>query len=202
MRVGVFGGTFDPPHIGHQILAAEALHQLKIDKLLWMLTPIPPHKLGIDHSDIAHRKEMVQFMVNLDPRFELSEVEISRPGPHYALDTMRILRREYPEDKLFYLMGGDSLRDLHTWHQPEEFIDSCDKIIVMRRPGARLGLRIIYSRLSSLRKKVIFLASPLIEISASDLRARKRRGEDIWHFINPQVNSYIQKHGLYSAVIN
>lgn len=198
MRIGVFGGTFDPPHIGHQILAAEAQRQLDLGKVLWILTPIPPHKLGMDHSEIEHRKEMVQYMVNLDHRFELSDVEISRPGPHYALDTMRILRQKYPEDELIYLLGGDSLRDLHTWHQPVEFIESCDKIIVMRRPGAKIGWKSICTRLPSLKNKVRFLNTPLIEISASDIRARKSRGEDIWQFLNPMVNTYIQNHDLYS----
>ncbi len=199
MRIGIFGGTFDPPHIGHQILAAEALYQLGLDKVMWMLTAIPPHKLGIDHSEIEHRIKMVQFMLKQETRFELSDVEIARQGPHYAVDTMRILRSRFPKDKLMYLMGGDSLRDLHTWHRPENFIEECDQIIVLRRPGARLGLKTIYSRFPSLIGKVIFLRSPLIEISASDIRARKGRNEEVWQFLNPQVNTYIQEHHLYSS---
>ncbi len=113
MRVGVFGGTFDPPHLGHLILAAEALHQLRLERLLWVLTQDPPHKHGQMICPWEARFEMVRLATAGDPAFEISRVDIDRPGPHYAVDTMGILKRQLPQTDLFYLIGGDSLRFAH-----------------------------------------------------------------------------------------
>lgn len=197
MRIGVFGGTFDPPHLGHQILAAEAVQQSDLDRLLWVLTPTPPHKLQQQHTVLEHRLEMVRRMVALHPKFELSEVEIRRPGPHYALDTMLLLQEQYPTDVLCYLIGGDSLRDLHLWHKPEAFMNACDEIVVMRRAGAKLGWRTISSQFPVLKKKVKFLDAPLIEISASRIREKAGQGETVWQYLTPEVNAYIQENRLY-----
>ena len=104
-RLGIFGGTFDPPHMGHLILAAEARDQLALDLTIWVLTPDPPHKQGKDIASLEHRLAMVELAMADDPGFLLSHVDIDRPGPHYALDTVNLLRKEYPEDELIYLMG-------------------------------------------------------------------------------------------------
>ena len=111
-RLGIFGGTFDPPHVGHLILAMEAYDQLKLDRVLWVLAPNPPHKLGKKITDLDIRIEMVKAAINSDPMFEFSRVDIDRPGPHFVLDTMRILHEQKPDDELVFLMGGDSLHDL------------------------------------------------------------------------------------------
>jgi len=198
MRIGVFGGTFDPPHFGHQILAVEAMEQARLQKVLWVLTPDPPHKQGIDISPAAKRLAMVEKMVKRATEFEVSEVELNRPGPHYAADTMRLLRKEYPGDDLFYIMGGDSLRDLPTWHAPVEFVDSCDGILVLRRPGARINLPMVYGHIPNLRGKVTFLHAPLVEISAFEIRARYREHRDIWQFLLPDVYHYIVHESLYA----
>lgn len=107
MRVGVFGGTFDPPHIGHQILAVEALEQAHLDKVLWILTADPPHKKGVVITPAEKRQVMVEKMVKQSAEFVFSDVEIRRSGPHYAIDTMKLLRRDYPGDEFYYVMGGD-----------------------------------------------------------------------------------------------
>jgi nicotinate-nucleotide adenylyltransferase len=198
MRIGVFGGTFDPPHFGHQILAVEAMEQAQLQKILWVLTPDPPHKQGLDISPAANRLAMVEKMVKRATEFEISDVELNRPGPHYAVDTMRLLRKEYPGDELFYIMGGDSLRDLPTWHAPVEFVDSCDGILVLRRPGARINLPMIYGLISKLRGKVTFLHAPMVEISAFEIRARYREHRDIWQFLLPDVYHYIVHESLYT----
>ena len=116
MRVGIFGGTFDPPHVGHLILAEECRTQLRLDRLLWVVTNQPPHKLDQTLSPVEKRVEMVQLSIAGNSHFELSRVDIDRPGPHYAVDTVRLLQEQLPEAELFYLMGGDSLHDLPTWH--------------------------------------------------------------------------------------
>ena len=118
MRIGIFGGTFDPPHLGHLILADEAHAQLELDRLLWVLTPDPPHKLHQSITPLVDRLDMLRATIAGNNAFELSMVDIERAGPHYAVDTLLILGRSYPGDALIYVMGGDSLRDLPTWYRP------------------------------------------------------------------------------------
>src|SRR5512143_3713267 len=113
--IGVFGGTFDPPHTGHLILAAEAQAQLDLERILWVLTPTPPHKPGQRITSTALRLEMLQAAIDGNPDFELSRVDLDRPPPHYAVDSVHLLRAAYPQAWLAYLMGGDSLDDLPTW---------------------------------------------------------------------------------------
>ena len=115
-QIGLFGGTFDPPHLGHLILASEAYAQLKLDRLLWILTPEPPHKQDQPITSIAHRLAMVKLAIEGNPIFELSRVELDRPGPHYTLDTIDLIAEEYPEADITPIIGGDLLRDLPKWN--------------------------------------------------------------------------------------
>ncbi len=135
LRLGIFGGTFDPPHIAHLILAAEAVDQMALDKVLWVLTPFPPHKTDKEITPCAQRLELLQAAIAGDSRFELSRVEIDRQPPHFALDTVTLLHQAYPGSRLVYLMGGDSLADLPVWYKPQQFVAACDEIGVMQRPG-------------------------------------------------------------------
>src|SRR5512135_1764894 len=139
-RVGVFGGTFDPPHLGHLILASEARAQLHLDRLLWVLTSVPPHKLGQPITPLDDRLVMLRRALKDDPAFEISRVDIDRPGPHYSTDTMRLLREGNPGAALVFLIGEDSLRDLTTWHEPARLVAECDEIGVMGRPGVETNL--------------------------------------------------------------
>ncbi len=197
MRIGVFGGTFDPPHLGHQILAVEAMEQAHLDKVLWVLTPDPPHKQGVEISPMGKRLVMVEKMVKQCAEFTISDIEIRRAGPHYAVDTMRLLHQEYPKDELFYLMGGDSLSDLPTWHTPAAFIDACHGILVLRRVGTKIPLPALYQQFPNLREKVTFLHAPQIEISAEDIRKRVRTHRIFWQFLFPEVYHYIVQERLY-----
>jgi len=124
MRVGVFGGTFDPPHVGHLILAGEAVDQLGLQRLLWVLTPNPPHKLNQAVTSLEIRLEILQAAIEENPVFEISRVEMDRPGPHFAVDTVGMLAKLLPKAELFYLIGGDSLHDLPTWCDPQGFIQT------------------------------------------------------------------------------
>lgn len=197
MRIGVFGGTFDPPHIGHQILAVEALEQARLDKILWVLTPDPPHKQGVIITPAEKRQVMVEKMIKQSAEFVFSDVDIRRNSPHYAVDTMKILQRDHPADEFFYIMGGDSLRDLPAWHTPSTFIDSCAGILVLRRPGVKINLVDLYLHLPNLRHKVTFLHAPLVEISAAEIRLRANGHRMFWQFLFPEVYHYIVHEGLY-----
>ena len=195
--IGIFGGTFDPPHLGHLILAAEARAQLGLERLLWVLTPDPPHKKGQSITSLEHRLAMLKLALLGDVQFELSAIELNRPGPHYALDTVQILARENPGARLVYLMGGDSLRDLPTWHRPADFVSACSLIGVIRRPGGALDLVSLEKSLPGLRSKVRFVEAPLIDITAHEIRARVSRGRPFRYFLPPDVYTYIMEHKLY-----
>ena len=195
--IGIFGGTFDPPHIGHLILAAEARAQFGLDHLLWVLTPDPPHKQDRKITPIQHRLAMVKLALADAPEFELSSVDLDRPGPHYAVDTVKIIAAQNPEASLVYLLGGDSLRDLPLWHHPADFVAACHGIGVMRRPGEAIDLPALKGKLPGLAAKVRFMDAPLIDIAAHDIRARIAGERPFRYFLTPGVYEYIIEHNLY-----
>lgn len=197
MRIGIFGGTFDPPHIGHQILAAEAAAQLSLDRVLWVLTPTPPHKLGHRISADGVRLRLVRAAAADNPVFEVSKIEFERPGPHYAVDTLAALASRYPDSELYYLMGGDSLHDLPTWHAPALFLQRCAGVGVMRRPGDDVDLAALEQVLPGISAKTHFVDAPLIEISASDVRARAAAGLPYRYMVPPAVYRLIDRLQLY-----
>jgi len=193
---GLFGGTFDPPHLGHLILAAEALEQLNLSRLLWILTPQPPHKEQETVSPPAARLEMLRLALRQEPRFEISLVEWERPGPHYTADTLRLLQRQNPQAELTFLMGGDSLRDLPNWREPQEILRLA-RLGVMRRPGDTISLEALEQRLPGLSRRVRFIEAPLLEISSRQIRQRAQQGRAFRHYLPDEVYEYIQKHHLY-----
>jgi nicotinate-nucleotide adenylyltransferase len=196
MRIGIFGGTFDPVHVGHLILATESASQLDLDKVLWVVTADPPHK-GELVSPVEDRLAMVATAIDADPLFEISRIEIDRPGPHLAVDTMRLLHDQFPQDTLVYLMGGDSLEDLPSWYKPDDFVKVCDEIGVLRRPGHKIELPGLEKKLPGVNAKVQFIDSALIDISSTQLRAAIAAGKPFRYSLPPDVYRYIQEHGLY-----
>jgi len=196
-RLGIFGGTFDPPHIGHLILAAEARDQLNLDCTIWVLTPDPPHKQGKKIAPLNHRLSMVELAIEDDDRFSLSHVDIERPGPHYMVDTIRLLREQYSDRELIYLMGGDSLQDLPGWYHANEFLNSVDGIGVMRRPDDEIDLSELLKRLPELKDKLNFVTAPLLEISAHQIRRRVDEKRAYRYYVLPEVYQYIKNKKLY-----
>lgn len=197
-RIGIFGGTFDPPHFGHLILAAEAQYQLELDLLLFVLTPDPPHKQGRKLTRLEDRVAMLSAAIENQPGFELSTVDIDRPGPHYTADTLLILREQYPHDQLIYLMGGDSLVGLpHDWHKQEEFIANCDLIGVMRRPQDKLELAPIEKAFPGISAKIQFVEAPLLEIASNQIRRRVREGRPYCFYLPEPVRRVIAERGIY-----
>lgn len=198
-RLGIFGGTFDPPHVGHLILAAEARDQLDLDCTIWVLTPDPPHKQGKEISSLSDRLAMVELAIQDDKDFFLSNVDINRPGPHYSLDTVRILKEQYPDQKLFYLMGGDSLQDLPEWYQASKFLDLLDGVGVMRRPGDEIDLQELIEKLPQLEDKLHFITAPLLEISAEQIRRRASEGRAFRYYLLPRIYRYIIENRIYQS---
>ena len=197
MRIGIFGGTFDPPHIGHLVLAADALEQLRLDHLLWVLTPVPPHKQSQLISPVAQRLELVQAAISGEARFQFSRVEMDRPGPHYAVDTVRLLQEQNLTAEFIYLLGGDSLRDLPLWYKPQEFVGQISGLGVMRRPGASIDMEDLEAQLQGIKKKVYFFDTPLLEISSSDVRLRIAEGRPFGYFLSRPVHDLILQNRYY-----
>ncbi|MFH1524500.1 MAG: nicotinate-nucleotide adenylyltransferase [Chloroflexota bacterium] len=198
--IGIFGGTFDPPHLGHLTLAAEARAQLSFDRLLWVLTPDPPHKQNQPIAPLEHRLAMLKLAIADNPSFEFSTVEMDRPGPHYAVDTVKILADQNPGSELVHLMGGDSLRDLPTWYHPTAFIAACHLIGVMRRPGDAIDLPALEKVLPGLTGKIRFVEAPLLDIAAREIRVRVAEGRPFREFLPSGVYVYIVEHNLYRNV--
>lgn len=196
-RIGIFGGTFDPPHLGHLILASESRRQLELTRLLWVITPHSPHKVDQTISSIPDRLGMVRSLLAEEPVFELSTIEFDRPAPQYTVDTLEILQQEHPGAGLILLMGADSLRNLTTWHRPADLVAVCHEIGVMRRPGESLQLSTLEAVLPGVTDKVRYVDAPLLQISSREIRRRIAKGIDYRYFLPPAVYDYIQTHHLY-----
>ncbi len=196
-RLGIFGGTFDPPHVGHLILAAEACDQLELDRVLWVITPDPPHKLDLHISPLDVRLRMLQAALDDDPRFVISRVDIDRPGPQYAADTVQIIKTQNPGSQLYYLLGGDSLHDLPKWHAPQRLLATVDGVGVMRRPGDRVDMGGLERYLPGIGTRVCFVESPLLEIASRDIRERAADGRHFRYFLPDAVYQIILELGLY-----
>lgn len=196
-RIGVFGGTFDPPHLGHLILASEAHLQLHLSRLLWVLSEAPPHKDGSAISPVRDRLAMVQLAIQGDQAFELSTVDMDRPGPHYTADTLALVREQNPGREIYLVIGGDSLHDLPRWHRPEAILEACEGLGVMRRPGDALDLALIESVLPGVAAKVHWIQAPLLDISSHEIRVRAREHRAFGHYVPKTVHQYILDRELY-----
>ena len=200
MRLGLFGGTFDPIHLGHLILAEQCREACGLDRVWFVVAGAPPHKTG-ERTPVAHRLEMVRIAIAGHPAFSVSEIEASRPGPHYSVETLEEVRRERPGDELFFLIGSDSLADLPTWRQPE-LIARMATIVVVNRPGVDLNpvspdaLPSFGPRAKPLRAVEI----PPVGIASKDLRKRMAQRRSVRFMVSRGVEAYIEAQGLYSGV--
>jgi len=195
-RLGVLGGTFDPPHYGHLALAEAAREQLNLSRVLFVPAGEPPHKPGRPITPAHHRAAMVEAAIADNPAFVLSRVDLDRPGPHYTVDMLTLLEREYPRGILFFLMGSDSLVEFPTWRDPAGIIRKA-VLAVMNRPGYLVDWNLLEQAVPGIRGRVVFLDAPLLDISASDLRRRAREGHSLRYLVPPPVEAYIREHGLY-----
>lgn len=195
--IGVFGGSFDPPHLGHLILADEARAALGLERILWVVAGDPPHKPEQPMTEAALREEMVEAAIDGNPAFVLSKADLNRPGPHYTVDTLRQLRSSGLQAPFAYLMGSDSLVQLPEWHRPEEFIELCGLIGVLRRPGNPVDWALLGPILPGLREKVRMFDAPLVAISGRGIRARVAEGRAYRYLVLPRVAERIEAHQLY-----
>ncbi len=196
-KIGLFGGTFDPPHIVHLVLASEAAYQFDLSRLFWVLTPDPPHKQEQPITPLHHRLEMIMSVIRDNPIFELSRIEIDRPAPYYTYDTVTLLAKQEPNADIFLLIGGDSLRDLPAWHHGAKLVSAVHKIGVMRRPYNSFDLSTLEAQLPGLNDKVIFIDTLLQNLSSREIRRRVREGKPYRYYLFPSVYEYIESNHLY-----
>lgn len=196
-RLGLLGGTFDPPHYGHLITAQEVAWQLDLAQVLFLPARQNPLKQHEVVTAAAHRCEMVRLAIHDNPRFELSTLELVRPPPSYTVDLLRGLFS--PERELFFLIGADILPELPLWHATREILRMA-RLVAVNRPGAPApDLAALERRLPGSRARVHTLQMPGVDISSSDLRARARLGQPLRYFTPPAVEQYIHTHHLYTA---
>lgn len=195
-RLGVLGGTFDPPHYGHLALAEAAREQLGLTRVLFVPAGEPPHKPGRPITPAHHRAAMVQAAIADNPAFVLSRVDLDRPGPHYTVDMLALLEQEYPRAVFFFLMGSDSLVEFPTWRDPAGILRKA-VLAVMNRPGYPVDWEALERAVPGIRERVVFVDAPMLDISASDLRRRAREGRSLRYLVPPAVEAYIREHGLY-----
>jgi len=196
-RVGYFGGTFDPPHLGHIILARETQFHLGLDAFWWILTPDPPHKKSRILTPVKQRLEMINLIVEEYGKFAICDVDLNRDPPHYAADTVEILKKQNPSMELVYIIGEDSLQDLPEWHDPSRFLDIVDQLAIAPRPRIATTMEELEKMLPGISSKVVFIPNVMLEISSSVIRERVRDGNPYEHFLTVSVSDYIRSNDLY-----
>lgn len=198
-RVGFLGGTFDPPHLGHLILAEYAVEALDLNCLLFVPAADPPHKQHEKNTPVEHRLAMLGLAVGGNDRFTLSRVDVDRPGPHYSLDMVKIIQGQYPGAELYFVMGGDSLRDFPRWYRPAELIRLC-RLAVMHRPGDGARPDMHEDVLPGLAEHVVMIDAPLIGIAATEIVNRLQQGHSVRYLVPDAVLDYIYTYDVYGKI--
>ena len=198
MNIGILGGTFDPVHMGHLMVAEEARLLLDLEQVIFIPAGQPWFKAVKQVTDVSHRLAMVQCATASNPHFSVSDIETTRSGPTYTVETLKELREKYSsEDELYFIIGVDSLREVDRWRHPEKLFEMAT-LVGVSRPGHEdfdpASLNAITPGASD---KVVMLDGPLVEISATDLRQRVATGVSIRYRVPESVEAYIREHGLY-----
>lgn len=196
-RLGILGGTFDPPHLGHLLLAETGRELLNLDTVLFTPAGFPPHKAENSVSPVHHRLAMTRLAIAGNPSFALDSTDIDRPPPHFTATLLPILEAAFPEHQLWLLIGSDSLRDLLSWHQPAVVLDHC-RLAVLGRPGAEVDWRMLTAALPALDANVTWLDGPFVSVSASLIRLWAAAGRSLRYLVVPEVQEYIREQGLYA----
>ncbi|MGB3304990.1 MAG: nicotinate-nucleotide adenylyltransferase [Thermomicrobiales bacterium] len=194
-RHGIFGGTFDPIHIGHLAVAERACDELGLESIIFVPALTPPHKPYRRVSPIDERVQMLELGIANNERFSWSDADM-RPGePSYTVSLLGRLHAAHPNAELHFIIGEDSLRDFGTWHRPREILQ-LTQLAVAGRPGVKIDER-LYTQLPELRERVIRFDAPLLEVSSTALRRRVSEGKSIRYLVPDAVNQYVLETGLY-----
>lgn len=193
-RLGILGGTFDPIHIGHLVMASYAIDALELDNVWFMPAQTPPHKHH-EITPVEHRAEMVRRAVQLDSRFDFSDLDLRGQMPSFTSELLSDVHASVPNRELIFLMGADSLTTFATWHEPETILRHA-ALGVAERPGSTIDNRIRNS-VPGLAERILEFDSPLIELSSSEIRLRRQQRKSITYLVPEVVEDYIIERGLY-----
>jgi nicotinate-nucleotide adenylyltransferase len=200
-RIGLYGGSFDPIHNGHLIIARAVAERLGLERVILLPSANPPHKPGERLAELAHRAQMVKLAIADEPLFEFSDYDLTRTGPSYTIDTVNHFRGLLgPQADLHWIIGADSLAELTTWHRAAELVDAC-RIVTAARTGweqiawDELAAALDETQIAKLKTGV--LDTPVVEISSTDIRRRIRQGLSVRYLLAEKVLEYIERHGLY-----
>lgn len=197
-RLGVFGGTFDPPHRGHVRVARDVADRLDLNRMLWVPARVSPFKREESVTDAEIRLEMVRRAAELDPRFEVDARELDRPGPSYTIDTLEALRSEHPDAEIFLVLGADQFEDFPRWREPERIVRVA-RLAVMNRAGAspRTVAPDVAAAVEGLEQAVVFVPVTDVDVSSTGVRARVAEGRDPAEQVPGAVADVIRARGLY-----
>lgn len=199
MKIGILGGTFDPVHLGHIMMAEEARDALSLSEVLLVPAGQPMSKLNERITSAEHRLAMLRLAVAGKRNLKVSAMEIERPGPSYTVDTITGLKSRYSrEDELYFILGWDSLEQLAGWREPARLVSLCYLAAVPRPGWHHPDLKALEAGIPGISERVVFLEKPLVDISASSIREMAARGENIDHLVPAPVAEYIKKHKLYT----
>jgi nicotinate-nucleotide adenylyltransferase len=199
VRLGVLGGTLDPVHRVHLLLAAAARDELGLERVLFVPAGQPWRKAARPITSAEHRLAMLRLALEGEGAFEIATLELEREGPSYAADTLEALRRDQPKDELFFILGEDALVDLPNWVRPRRILELATLAVAKRGGTDREEVEEAARRLPGLLDRVAWLKMPLVEVSATEIRDRVRRGLPIGDLVPAVVEAYIREHGLYQA---
>ena len=201
MRIGILGGSFNPPHLGHLVMAQEALAQLGLDRVVLMPVSLPPHKQLEDDPGPEERFELCRLAVAKDERLAVSRLELDRGGPSYTVDTLRAIREERPDDELVFVVGGDVALGLEEWRDPEAVLELATLAVTEREEIRRA---VIAERVASIRgtDRLAFFTMPRIDVSSSSIRGRVRERRPIRYLVPDEVTRLIGGRGYYRSRVS
>jgi nicotinate-nucleotide adenylyltransferase len=189
MKIGIIGGTFNPIHTGHLLIAQDAMEQAKLDRVRFIPAATPPHKTPDRLASAAHRRRMIQLAIAGNPRFELDDIELKRGGTSYSVDTLTELKRRHPRATFYFIIGSDSLRELHLWREPRRLAKLC-RFVVAVRPGFKPVQR-------RLPIRPLIVTGHVCDVASREVRSRVARGQPFRYLVPDAVHNYIQTHRLY-----
>jgi len=197
-KIGILGGTFDPPQMGHLILGQYTMEALSLDHILFVPVADHPHKMDSTRQPIEHRLAMLQVAIADNDAFSISTVDIDRPGPHYSADTIAIIQEQHPDSQLYFVMGGDNLRNLPTWKRARQLYERC-RLAVMKRADEDIAPDMHGDVLPGLADKVDIIDVPLLSIwlSSTHVVERLKEGKSIRYLVPDPVLNYIHEKNIY-----
>jgi nicotinate-nucleotide adenylyltransferase len=201
--IGLLGGTFDPIHHGHLVIAEEVREALGLERVLFVPAGIPPHKPGRPITPAEDRVAMVELAIAGNPTFELSRLEVDRPGPSYAVDTLELLaaqvRADGREPDITFILSAEAFVELPTWRDPARLLSLCRMAVVPRAGRGAPGAAWLHEHIPGQEDRVLFLDGPNVDLSATRIRARVAAGRSIRYLVPDAVMAYIADHALYQA---